>query len=177
VKDDTGLIHVYCGDGKGKTTAALGLILRAAGRGLKVVLARFLKKPESGELLSLSRLPEVHYVAWEGCAKFSFRMTEQEKQELRVRQNEILEEAFRVARREEAQLLVLDEAIGSCDKELLDETRLLELLRERPKRLEVVMTGRNPGKKILELADYVTEMRKVKHPFERGIPARIGIEK
>ena len=177
MKTTTGLIHIYCGDGKGKTTASLGLMLRAAGRGMQVVLARFLKKPDTGELLSLEHLPQVHYVAWEGCKKFSFRMTEQERAELRARQNEILEQAFAAAQACGAQLLVLDEAVGSVDKGLLDEARLLELLQERPETLEVVLTGRNPSQALLDMADYVTEMRKVKHPFARGIPARMGIEK
>ena len=155
-KSKLGLIHIYTGDGKGKTTAALGLILRASGRGLKVVLGQFLKGRETGELHTLSLLPGVTVFRGKPLTKFSFQMNEQEKADV---------------------LLVLDEVIGACGTHLLDESLLIDFLKHKPEHLEVVMTGRNPSPELLELADYVSEICKRKHPFDKGIPAREGIEK
>ena len=161
-----GLIHIYTGDGKGKTTAALGLILRASGRGLHVVLGQFLKGRETGELHTLSMLPGVKVFRGKPLTKFSFQMNEQEKAEVLQSHNEFIQELASYCRKEETDLLVLDEVIGACGTHLLDESLL-----------EVVMTGRNPSPELLELADYVSEICKRKHPFDKGIPAREGIEK
>ena len=186
-KSKLGLIHIYTGDGKGKTTAALGLILRASGRGLKVVLGQFLKGRETGELHTLSLLPGVTVFRGKPLTKFSFQMNEQEKadvlqshnefiQELQSH-NEFIQELASYCRQEETDLLVLDEVIGACGTHLLDESLLIDFLKHKPEHLEVVMTGRNPSAELLELADYVSEICKRKHPFDKGIPAREGIEK
>ncbi len=155
-KSKLGLIHIYTGDGKGKTTAALGLILRASGRGLHVVLGQFLKGRETGELHTLSLLPGVTVFRGKPLTKFSLAS---------------------YCRQEETDLLVLDEVIGACGTHLLDESLLIDFLKHKPEHLEVVMTGRNPSPELLELADYVSEICKRKHPFDKGIPAREGIEK
>ncbi len=160
-KSKLGLIHIYTGDGKGKTTAALGLILRASGRGLHVVLGQFLKGRETGELHTL----------------FSFQMNEQEKAEVLQSHNAFIQELASYCRQEETDLLVLDEVIGACGTHLLDESLLIDFLKHKPEHLEVVMTGRNPSPELLEQADYVSEICKRKHPFDKGIPAREGIEK
>ena len=172
-----GLIHIYTGDGKGKTTAALGLILRASGRGLKVVLGQFLKGRETGELHTLSLLPGVKVFRGKPLTKFSFQMNEQEKAEVLQSHNEFIQELASYCRQEETDLLVLDEVIGACGTHLLDESLLIDFLKHKPEHLEVVMTGRNPSPELLELADYVSEICKRKHPFDKGIPAREGIEK
>lgn len=176
-KSKLGLIHIYTGDGKGKTTAALGLILRASGRGLHVVLGQFLKGRETGELHTLSLLPGVKVFRGKPLTKFSFQMNEQEKAEVLQSHNEFIQELAWYCRQEETDLLVLDEVIGACGTHLLDESLLIDFLKNKPEHLEVVMTGRSPSPELLELADYVSEICKRKHPFDKGIPAREGIEK
>ena len=176
-KNELGLIHIYTGDGKGKTTAALGLILRASGRGLKVVLGQFLKGRETGELRTLSLLPGVTVFRGKPLTKFSFQMNEQEKADVLQSHNAFIKELASYCQKENINLLVLDEAIGACGTHLLDESLLIDFLKHKPEHLEVVMTGRNPSPQLLGLADYVSEICKRKHPFDKGIPAREGIEK
>ena len=137
-----GLTHIYCGDGKGKTTAALGLAVRCAGSGRRVLLLQFFKDGKSSEFAALARVPGVTVIPQTG----------------------------------DFDLLVLDEAMSALSTGMIGEARLLELLAGRKAELEVVMTGRDPSRALLDAADYVTEMRLVKHPFQRGVPAREGIE-
>ena len=170
----SGLIHIYCGDGKGKTTAALGLALRAAGSGKSVLLLQFFKDGKSAEFTALDHVPGIEVVPQTRTFGFSWTLSEEEKREAREYYSGLLEGAFR--RAAEAGLLVLDEAMSACTTGMIDETRLLELLRERPEGLEVVLTGRNPSETLVGAADYVTEMKKIKHPYERGVAARKGIE-
>ncbi len=170
-----GLIHVYCGDGKGKTTAAMGLALRAAGSGKKVIVMQFSKDGKSSELVSLNRVPGVEVIPQTRTFGFTWTLSEEEKAEAAVYYSGLLEKAFEAAENG-CGLLVLDEAMSACANGFIKETRLLELLRQKPEELEVVLTGRGPSAQLLELADYVTEMCKRKHPFEKGVPARKGIE-
>lgn len=169
-----GLIHIYCGSGKGKTTAALGLALRAAGSGGKVLLLQFFKDGKSSEFASLAHVPGIETVPQTRTFGFSWTLTPEEKAEARVYYSGLLEEAFR--RSGGFELLVLDEVMSACNTGMVEEARLLALLKGKGTELEVVMTGRNPSQALLEAADYVTEMKKVKHPYERGIAARRGIE-
>lgn len=171
-----GLIHIYCGDGKGKTTAAAGLAVRAAGRGKKVVIARFLKTDDSGEVSVLKQIPGITVIPCTKTFGFYFRMTEEQKEEAAVYYSGLLEQAWQMAKEQEAGLLVLDEIMAACNYRLVDETRLLELLESKPDRLEVVLTGRNPSQALFDRADYVSEIVKRKHPFDQGIVAREGIE-
>lgn len=172
MKRQTGLVHIYCGDGKGKTSAAMGLALRAAGRGMRVVIARFLKTDDSGEVAELGRIPGIYLFPCEKCFGFTFRMKEEEKQEAK----EYYRELFRQAGEQEGDVLILDEIIGACNAGLVEKEELERFLAGRPPGLEVVLTGRNPWEGLLEMADYVTEMRAVRHPYQRGIRARKGIE-
>ena len=170
----SGLIHIYCGDGKGKTTAALGLALRAAGSGKSVLLLQFFKDGKSSEFVALDHVPGIKVVPQTRTFGFSWTLSEEEKTEAREYYSGLLENAFQ--RAAGAGLLVLDEAMSACATGMIDEARLLELLRERPEGLEVVLTGRNPSATLVGAADYVTEMKKIRHPYERGIAARKGIE-
>lgn len=171
-----GLTHIYCGDGKGKTTAAIGLAVRAAGRGRKVLIARFMKTDDSGEVEALKAIPGITVKPCEKVFGFYFRMTEAQKLEAAAYYSGLLEESWKQAVEEEIDLLILDEIMASCNYKLVDEERLCGLIKEKPERLEVVMTGRNPSERLLELADYVSEIEKRKHPFDKGIGAREGIE-
>ena len=170
----SGLIHIYCGDGKGKTTAAIGLAVRAAGSGKKVLLLQFFKDGKSSEFAALAHVPGIETVPQTRIFGFSWTLTPEEKEEARGYYAGLLEEAFR--RGGGFDLLVLDEAMSACTTGVIDGTRLLALLTGKPAELEVVLTGRNPSQALLDAADYVTEMKKIKHPYERGVAARKGIE-
>lgn len=170
----SGLVHIYCGDGKGKTTAALGLALRAAGSGKSVLLLQFFKDGKSSEFAALSHVPGIEAAMQTRTFGFSWTLSDGEKEEARAYYSGLLEEAFR--RGGAFDLLVLDEAMSACTTGMIDEARLLELLNKKPAELEVVLTGRNPPQALVDAADYVTEMKKVKHPYERGVAARRGIE-
>ena len=172
-----GLIHIYCGDGKGKTTAAVGLAVRCAGRGNKVLLAQFLKSRDSGELYSLAKLPDIEVMRGKESKKFTFQMNEEEKHALLIEHNKMFEQVLAKIKNGGYSLLILDEVIGALNARVFEMPKLIEFLRHKPENLEVVLTGRNPAPELVEIADYVSEMRKVKHPMDKGIMAREGIEK
>ena len=168
------MIHLYCGDGKGKTTAAVGLAVRAAGSGMRVLFAQFFKSGNSSEVEVLASIggietchPTVHY------GRFK-TMTDEQKAKIRTHYGELLVDIIRQA--DKFDLIVLDEAVSACGYGMIDTKTLTEFLRTEGTRLEIVLTGRNPMPEIVEFADYVTEMKKIKHPFDGGITARKGIE-
>ena len=172
-----GLIHIYCGDGKGKTTAAVGLAVRCAGRGNKVLLVQFLKSRDSGELYSLAKLPDIEIMRGKESKKFTFQMNEEEKHALLIEHNKMFEQVLAKIKNGGYSLLILDEVIGALNAKVFEMPKLIEFLRHKPENLEVVLTGRNPAPELVEIADYVSEMREVKHPMDKGIMAREGIEK
>lgn len=172
-----GLIHIYCGDGKGKTTAAVGLAVRCAGRGNKVLMVQFLKSRDSGELYSLAKLPDIEVMRGKESKKFTFQMNEEEKHALLIEHNKMFEQVLGKIKSGGYSLLILDEVIGALNAKVFEMPKLIEFLRHKPENLEVVLTGRNPAPELVEIADYVSEMRKVKHPMDKGIMAREGIEK
>ena len=172
-----GLIHIYCGDGKGNTTAAVGLAVRCAGRGNKVLLVQFLKSRDSGELNSLAKLPDIEVMRGKESKKFTFQMNEEEKHALLIEHNKMFEQVLAKIKNGGYSLLILDEVIGALNAKVFEMPKLIEFLRQKPENLEVVLTGRNPAPELVEIADYVSEMRKVKHPMDKGIMAREGIEK
>ena len=162
------MIHLYHGDGKGKTTAAMGLALRMAGRGRPVVIAQFLKGADSGERLALARLPQVTLLPVPEKLKFLFAMTEEERRQEARRAQELLAQAGQAA------AVVLDEVCDGVNAGLLPLADLLALLDGA--RAEVVLTGRDPAPELTERADYITHFQKEKHPYDRGVPARCGVE-
>ena len=174
---DGGLIHIYCGDGKGKTTAAIGLAVRCSGHGNHVLLVQFLKSRPTGELISLALLPNIELMRGKETKKFTFQMTEDEKCEVKKEHLTLFAKVMKKCADEHIDLLILDEVIGACNTGVFDLDILVDFLKNKPRELEVVLTGRNPSPKLVELADYVSEICKRKHPFERGIAARTGIER
>lgn len=168
---DKGLVHLYCGDGKGKTTAAMGLALRALGQGMRVVVVQFLKNGTSGELEPLKELGAAVYSGQPG-AKFTFQMNAEEKAQATKENNARLAEALQ----QPCDLLILDEICAARNSGMVDEALAKQAVLERPQHREVVLTGRNPEAWMVEAADYITEMRPRRHPYEQGIPARKGIE-
>ena len=166
------MLHIYHGDGKGKTTAAMGLALRMAGRGKRVVIAQFLKCGDSGERLALEGLANVELLPLPKCLPFTFQLTVEQREQERERYALMLARLHELAG--QADLLVLDEVCDSIDCGLVELERVLELLDCFSG--EVVLTGRQGQEELLSRADYVTQMRKEKHPFDRGTQAREGIE-
>lgn len=174
--NDLGCIHIYYGNGKGKTTCSVGLAVRAAGCGKKVLFIQFMKTGKSSEIKMIEQLPGIEVMEAPRMKKFSFRMNDEEKQEMLDADNAVLSQVREKVSEGDYDLLVMDESLGSCHKGFLDEGLLLDFLRNKPDHLEVVMTGRHPDDTLMAIADYVTEMHKVKHPYDQGINARRGIE-
>ena len=175
--EKTGLIHVYCGDGKGKTTAAIGLAVRAAGCGLKVAFVQFLKGQQSGELASFEKLANITVIREKLSPKFSFQMNDKEKHETSLVHEQYIKKALELVQDGSCDMLILDEAMGALSCGLLDEELLKHLVCEKPEQLELILTGRNPPQWLLDKADYVSEIKKIKHPYDAGISARNGIER
>ena len=167
----TGLVHLYWGAGKGKTTAAMGLALRALGAGRRVAVVQFLKGRDSGEIPLLRSLGAQIFRGKAG-ERFTFQMDGEEREATRALQTDHLRRALE----QDADLRVLDEACAAWQKDLADRELLKGAVLERPEGREVVLTGREPPEWMREAADYVTEMRCHRHPFEQGVPARRGVE-
>lgn len=172
---DKGLVHVYYGDGPGKTTAAAGLAARACGNGYKALFAQFLKNGRSGELASLRRLG-AEVLEGKPCEKFFTYMDECEKAQAAADQRNAFLQMKEKACSGAYDLLVLDEVLDIVKLGILGADELLEFLRNRPGNLEVALTGHEMSPELLELADYVSEVRKVKHPYDGGVKARRGVE-
>ena len=173
----TGLTHIYYGNGKGKTTAALGLALRAAGCGRSVVIVQFLKDWKSGELNSLELLHNVTVLRGKASGGvFVHEMSDEQKAETKSIHDKNLKTALEKEKNGQCDLLVLDEAIDAYMLGVLDVELFEGLLKNKPEALELVITGHNPDARLLDLADYVTEMVKRKHPYDSGVAARRGVE-
>ena len=172
-----GLIHIYEGDGKGKTTAAVGLSIRCAGNGGKVIFTQFLKDNTSSELKILNLLDAVDVVSSESYFGFYRSMSEETKDKAKEVYSNQLDFVINKALHQEYQMLVLDEIIAAYNFHLINQEHLYEFLKNKPDQLEVVMTGRNPAEQLVELADYISRITKIKHPYDKGISAREGIEK
>lgn len=168
-----GLNHLYTGDGKGKTSAAVGLAVRALGAGLRVTFSQFMKGGRSGELAMLSRIGAtvVHLDATE---KFVFAMNAGERMDYGEIQNRIFTEA--AARTGESDVLVLDEVISAITTGMIAPDRVVDCLRTKPEGLEVILTGRDAPPSILDLMDYISWVKCERHPYDKGVGAREGIE-
>ncbi|HEY5996264.1 MAG TPA: cob(I)yrinic acid a,c-diamide adenosyltransferase [Candidatus Deferrimicrobiaceae bacterium] len=171
-----GFIQVYTGNGKGKTTAALGLSLRAAGHGLKVRIIQFMKGwIDYGELNGVRMLGGNVQLQQAGRDTFVDRDSPDPEDIRMARQG--WELARGVILGKQADLVVLDEINCAVDFGLLGEGEVLEVLKQKPDGMELVLTVRNAPARFIELADLVTEMREVKHYYSKGVDARIGIER
>ena len=170
------MIHLYCGDGKGKTTCAMGLALRAAGRGWPVAIAQFLKSSDSGERSALALLPGVTLLPVPDRVTFTFAMDERQKKEAAARCLALLEESRRLLLEGKCRLLILDEVCAALTSGLLPLEPVLDLLDRCPEGSEVVLTGRRPHPERERRADYLTEMTCRRHPYQNGVSARPGVE-
>ncbi|WMJ22053.1 cob(I)yrinic acid a,c-diamide adenosyltransferase [Paludicola sp. MB14-C6] len=176
MKNELGLIHIYCGNGKGKTTAAIGLALRALGFGFQVVVVQFLKDGNSSELKALKMFPNATVISGKDVAGFSFKMTDDQKQIVKENHNQHLKSAIELCQNEQCDVLILDEVLDAVNLELIDYNMLIEFIKNKSSHIEIIMTGRNPKKELVDLADYISNVTKEKHPYDQGIKARGGIE-
>lgn len=174
VLEGPGLIQVYTGDGKGKTTAALGLALRAAGHGLRTYIGQFMKGQDYGELEGARLLSP--YLTIEQYGRPTFvHVRQATPEDVRLAQ-EGLDRARAAMLSGHYDIVVLDEICVALHFELLTLPEVLLFLEQKPEHVELVLTGRRAPPELVERADLVTEMREVKHPYNEGVPARKGIE-
>ncbi len=171
---EQGLVQVYTGDGKGKTTAALGLAMRAIGKGLKVLMVQFLKGREYGELDTAKRLSHSFQIIQSGLDSF-VKKGEPGEEDLRLA-HEGLETARKAIMGGEYDIVILDEVNVAVELGVLTVEEVLPLIDERPCGVELVLTGRYAPEEFCERADVMTEMKCVRHCFDRGVPMREGIE-
>ena len=174
-KSGIGLVHLYCGDGKGKTTCVMGLTTRASGSGKKVLLHQFLKNNDSSERKIIEKLPGVTVIPTLPMDKWTFQMNEEELNALHRQNDQMLD--YLISMSGEYDMLVMDESLYAIDSNLLTEDKMIDFLEHKPEHLEVVLSGRNPSERMIDHADYVSEICKRKHPFDKGIASRVGIEK
>lgn len=169
-----GYVHVYTGDGKGKTTAAIGLAIRAAGAGLRVLFVQFIKGRLNSEIAALKMLGANIAVRQYGRGRFIKGSPSQEDIDAAGRG---LAETKRAICRGDYDVVVLDEANIAIQFDLFGVDKLVELIACKPPNVELVVTGRYAHPFLLDCADVVTEMKEVKHYYQKGITARLGIEK
>lgn len=169
-----GLVEVFTGDGKGKTTAALGVVVRAVGQGLRVRVIYFMKgNYPYGERNALKHLPNVSFQAF---GHEHFVDPENVKEEEREQARQALRAAREALASGDFDLVVLDEVNLAASWKLIDVEDVVRLVEDKPQNVELILTGRRADKRLIELADLVTEMKEVKHPFRRGIEARRGFD-
>lgn len=173
IKTGLGMVHVITGEGRGKTTAALGLALRAIGRGLKAYIIQFMKGFEYGEVLAAKKLESLEVKQF-GRAEFVSKK-KPEKIDI-VYAVEALKHARKVTNSEEYDIVVLDEINVALDFKLVEIDEVVKLIKEKPINVELVLTGRNAPKELIELADYVSDVKDIKHPYKEGVKARKGID-
>lgn len=170
----TGLVEIFTGNGKGKTSAALGVVLRALGHGLRVHIIYFMKgEYPYGERNTLALLPGVTFQSF-GFSEFCdpANVTELEKEQAR----QGLEAARKAIVSGEYDLVVLDEVNIAAAWKLVDIDDVIRLIEEKPEKVDLILTGRHADQRLIEMADLVTDMVEIKHPFSKGIKARRGID-
>ena len=174
VKDQLGLVQVYTGNGKGKTTAALGLAFRAQGSGLNVAMVQFMKpEQECGEYVMSKKMDNFNLMP---CGLSHLVNPKRIKDEDRVAARDALQIAKEMLYSGRYDLFIMDEINVAMGWKLIDVNEVIKMLKDRPDNIEVVLTGRYAPDEIIEFADLVTEMRMIKHPFDKGIGSRKGIE-
>lgn len=174
-EEGMGRVHMYYGPGKGKTSTSLGVALRCAGAGYKILIHQFLSTNTTSEVEPLLGIPNITRVPSIPLKRYTFMMSEEEKEEVKVQNDKKLDELMEMAKAYD--MLILDEILYAVEVNLLTEEKLIHHLIHKPCQLEIVLTGRNASEKLLEVADYASEMVKVKHPLDFGLSSRLGIEK
>lgn len=169
-------IQLYEGNGKGKTTAAVGAAVRMAGSGGNVLFCQFLKSGTSSELSILRQIPQIEVLEVTKSFGFTFRMTEEVKREASQFFQNYFEQAVKQAVEQNVQMIVLDEFVDACVLGFLDTEVALASLKKLREQCEIILTGHNPTEEITNIADYHTFFEMKKHPYKEGLAARRGIE-
>lgn len=173
---EQGLIHIYTGKGKGKTTAALGLALRALGYKKKVYLLQFLKGRQTGERLAARKLEGFTFCQANKSDKFLFQMEDLEKKQAKQEIEKAWEQVCQLALDSDYEMIILDEIMIALANNLITLDSVEELMENKAPDKELILTGRNAPDTLIRRADYVTRMQMVKHPYQQKVPARRGIE-
>ncbi len=171
-----GLIHIYTGNGKGKTTAAVGLATRALGHDFKVCYSYFHKRPEKYGYTEIKNLEKLGAKVLGFAKGHPFCDKEIKKENLKLEVEQGLKELSNLIENQKLDMLIMDEIIISVRDGYISEDRLIKFIKNKPSELELVMTGRGATEKLIESADYVSEVRKIKHPYDQKITSREGIE-
>jgi len=168
-----GYIHVYTGPGKGKTTAAIGLGIRAAGAGLKVNMIQFMKGRRYSELVTIDKIENFSY-SQHGRDEF---VNKEDPEKIDI---DLAQEGFKYAeeiiRSNKYDIIILDEINVAVDFGLISLNKVLNIIEEKPEKLELILTGRYAHPEIVKIADYVSEILEIKHPYQQGVKARKGID-
>ncbi len=167
-----GLLHIYCGDGKGKTTASLGLAVRMTGAGMKTAFVQFMKGGETAELETLKLIPGITVMRCDREYGFFSTLSDSDKKELAACHDKLIESAFSGG----FDAIILDEFNCAYNFGLMDKARAEKLILADPRVFELILTGRDPAQIFVDAADYISEIKCVKHPYQKGINARKGIE-
>lgn len=170
------MIQIYTGDGKGKTTGAVGSAIRCVGAGKKVLFCQFLKDGSSGECSLLKTLAEVECLLPEKSFGFTFLMDENTRKEAMAYYRAYWEQIEEKMNGKAYDMVILDELCDACETDMVNVEKVAEFLEKYGKSAEIILTGRRPLECLAEKADYITEMKKIKHPFDEGTPAREGVE-
>lgn len=176
MKLNNGLVQIYTGEGKGKTTAAIGQGVRSAGYGLKVVMVQFLKGGYTGELTTIANIDNFNIYRFEKERDFVWNLSEDEKEELKKEIRIGYEFIKKHIDECSCDVLIVDEIMGAHYNNFVSVDEIKYLINNKKQSMELILTGRDVPEEIIELADLVTEMKMIKHPFEKGIGAREGIE-
>ena len=172
-----GMVQVYTGNGKGKTTAAIGQGIRCVGRGLKVYMIQFLKSGETGELKICNQLGDCFQIfRFEKPRGFFWKLKEEEKKALKEEIEKAFAFAEQIVNKKQCDVLILDEIMGAMSNQMIKIEKVCALIKSKPAHMELILTGRNVPQEILELADYVSDIQAIKHPIDSGVAARKGIE-
>lgn len=170
----SGMIHIYKGDGQGKTSAAVGLAVRCAGSGQKVLFTSFLKGGSSSEIRALACIPNISFAFSNVKHGFLCAMDDDELE--KIQYASYLQDIIQTTAKNGIRLLILDEIFDACNYQIINQEDVVHFLKTKPKNLEVVMTGHYPSQILLGMADYISNLQKVKHPYDRGCVGRLGIE-
>ncbi|MBD5135974.1 MAG: cob(I)yrinic acid a,c-diamide adenosyltransferase [Lachnospiraceae bacterium] len=170
------MIHLYYGEGKGKTTAAAGQALRAAGNGMKVVFTQFLKGSISGEINILKNIEGIVILRNDRDMGFLKSMSGDEIKQVTEMHNNNFRKSIELIYGGKYDMLVLDEICAAYEMGVIDVKEVESFISSKPNQAEIILTGRNPADIFMESADYITEMCKIRHPFDKNVQARRGIE-
>ena len=170
------MLQIYYGNGKGKTTAAIGAAIRALGHDYKVLFAQFLKCENTGERIALRKLDNIYLLPCPIEMDFVFNLSDSQKLQLSKLCLDIFNSAVNTALTQKYDMIIFDEILTAIDLNIMPEREVISFLANAPSNMEIICTGSNASEKIIELSDYVSLITKVKHPYDKGVDARRGIE-